>query len=251
MSRQGQIQTDMVGYLELQVKGENMHRKKIYSKKIIVHGALIIMLVGVLSFAAEHWGEGHLSVIADWIKASGNFAPFLFMAINVLGMVIMIPQTLFTVVAGVLFGAVKGTGMCLLSMAAGSAISFFLGRFVFRGRVLKRFRHDPNFMKMEMLSREHPIKVLALSRIVPVVPYSVANYLWAATGVRFLPFLVMSVVCLIPETVFLTAGGHLLSAGVRKGTVNWEMMGLAGVAALLIFFLVRAVQRSIEKDTSA
>ncbi|WP_415716614.1 TVP38/TMEM64 family protein [Maridesulfovibrio sp.] len=227
-----------------------MHRKKIYSKKMIVHGVLILILAGGVSFLTEHWGEGHLSVIVDWIKASGSFAPIFFMAVNTLGLVIMIPQTLFTVVAGILFGAVKGAGVCLCSMAVGSAMSFFLGRFVFRDRVLKKFQHDPNFMKMEMLSREHPLKVLALSRFVPVVPYAVANYLWAATGVRFLPFLIMSVLCLIPETVFLTAGGHLLSSGVRKGTVNWEIVGLAGVAALLIFFLVRAVQRSIERDTS-
>ena len=116
--------------------------------------------------------------------------------------------------------------------------------------MFKKFRHDPNFMKMEMLSRRHPIKVLALSRIVPVVPYSVANYLWAATGVRFLPFLIMSVVCLIPETVFLTAGGHLLSSGVRMGTVDWEMLTVLAVAGALIYLLVRAVQRSLEQDSN-
>ncbi|NDV22036.1 TVP38/TMEM64 family protein [Desulfovibrio sp. JC022] len=221
-----------------------------HSKKIFLHGIMVALAVGVLSFAAEHYGQGHLSGLTAWIEASGNLAPFLFVAINVVGMVLVIPQTLFTVVAGVLFGAVKGTGMCLLSMAVGSSISFFLGRFVLRGRVFKKFRTDPNFMKMEMLSRKHPLKVLALSRIVPVVPYSVANYLWAATGVRFLPFLIMSVVCLIPETVFLTAGGHLLSSGVRMGTVNWEMLGVLAVAAALIFFLVRAVRHSLDEDES-
>ena len=223
-----------------------MCTEKSHSKKMIMHGAVIMASVGILSFAAEHYGEGHLSALTAWIEASGNFAPFLFMVINVIGMVLVIPQTLFTVVAGVLFGAVKGTAMCLISMAVGSSLSFFLGRFVLRGRVFNKFRNDPNFMKMEMLSRKHPLKVLALSRIVPVVPYSIANYLWAATGVRFLPFLIMSVVCLIPETVFLTAGGHLLSAGVRMGTVNWEMLAVLAVAAALIFLLVRAVRRSLE-----
>ncbi|NDV26934.1 TVP38/TMEM64 family protein [Desulfovibrio sp. JC010] len=225
-----------------------MHPEKSHSKKLILHGAIVLLAVGALSLAVEHWGEGHLSALAAWIEASGNFAPVLFMAINVVGMVLVIPQTLFTVVAGVLFGALKGTAMCLISMAVGASLSFFLGRFVLRGRVFKKFRNDPNFMKMEMLSRKHPVKVLALSRIVPVVPYSVANYLWAATGVRFLPYLVMSVLCLIPETVFLTAGGHLLSAGVREGTMNWEMLAVLAAAAAVIFFLVRAVRRSIEQD---
>lgn len=227
-----------------------MHFGKFYSKKNILHGALILAVAGGLSYVLEHYGEGHLSALSAWIEASGNFAPFLFMVINIVGMVLAFPQTLFTVVAGVLFGAVKGTAICLCSMAVGSSLSFFLGRFVLRGRVFKKFRNDPNFMKMEMLSRKHPIKVLALSRIVPVVPYSIANYFWAATGVRFLPFLIMSVVCLIPETVFLTAGGHLLSSGVRMGTVNWEMLGVLAVAAVLIFILVRAVRRSLDEASA-
>lgn len=96
-----------------------------------------------------------------------------------------------------------------------------------------------------MLSRRHPVKVLALSRIVPVVPYSVANYLWSVTRVKFIPYLVMSVLCLIPETVFLTAGGHILSAGVTRGTFNWELFAVLGVAAAVIFFLVRAVRKSL------
>ncbi|WP_321403045.1 TVP38/TMEM64 family protein [Maridesulfovibrio sp.] len=228
-----------------------MHSEKYHSKKIIMHGAIILFVVGMVSFMAEHYGEGHLSAITAWIEASGNFAPFLFVVINVVGMVLVLPQTLFTVVAGVLFGALKGTVMCLVSMAVGASLSFILGRFVFRGRVFKKFRDDPNFMKMEMLSRKHPIKVLALSRIVPVVPYSIANYLWAATGVRFLPYLVMSVVCLIPETIFMTAGGHLLSAGVRMGTVNWGMLAVLAAAAALIFLLVRAVRHSLEEDSNS
>ncbi len=223
-----------------------MGKRDLHSKRVVLHGLAVLLLVGGLSFAAEHYGEGHLSALTAWIEARGNFAPFLFMGINTIGLVLVLPQTLFTVVAGVLFGAVKGTAMCLISMAAGSSVSFFLGRFVLRGRVFKRFNSDPNFMKMEMLSRKHPFKVLALSRIVPVVPYAIANYLWAATGVKFVPFLIMSVLCLVPETVFLTAGGHILSAGVLKGTLNWKMLAVLAAAAGLIFFLVRAVRRSLD-----
>ncbi len=227
-----------------------MHSEKSDSRKLILHGALLMLLVGGLSFAAEHYGEGHLSALADWIEGKGNFAPFLFMTLNVVGMVLVIPQTFFTLGAGVLFGAVKGTAMCLLSMAVGSSLSFFLGRFVLRGWVLKKFRRQASFKKMDMLSRRHPLKVLALSRIVPVVPYAIANYLWAATGVRFLPFLLMSVLCLVPETVFLTAGGHLLSSGIRMGTVNWGTLVVLAIAALVIYFLVRAVRGSLGKDAS-
>ncbi len=225
-----------------------MSINKTHNHKLLRHGVILMLLIGGLSYSIEHFGEGHLSSITAWIDRSGNFAPFVFMLINVVGMLLVLPQTIFTVVAGVLFGAIKGTAMCLISMAAGSTLSFFLGRFVFRGRILKKFGSDPNFVQLEMLSRKHPVKILALSRIVPVVPYSVANYLWSVTRVGFLPYIVMSVACLVPETVFLTAGGHILSAGVVKGTLNWAMLLTLVAAGTLIVFLVKAVKRSIDRD---
>lgn len=219
-----------------------------YNRKVLLRGIILLVLIGGLSYGVEAFGEGHLTDLTNWIEARGNFAPIIFMVLNVLGMIFVLPQTLFTVVAGVLFGAVKGTGICLISLALGSGLSFLLGRFVFRGRILRKFGSDPNFIRLEMLSRRHPVKVLALSRIVPVVPYAVANYLWSVTRVRFIPYLVMSVLCLIPETVFLTAGGHILSAGVVKGTFNWELFGVLGAAAAVIFFLIRAVRKSLDNE---
>ncbi|WP_245577133.1 TVP38/TMEM64 family protein [Maridesulfovibrio zosterae] len=189
-----------------------------------------------------------MSALADWVDARGNFAPLFFMLINIAGMIFVLPQTIFVVVAGVLFGAVKGTAICLVSMAVGSSISFFMGRFVFKRFILRKFGKDPNFIKLEVLSHRHPLKVLALSRIVPVVPYSVANYLWSITKVRFFPFLMMSILCIIPETVFLATGGHILSAGVVKGTLNWKFLAVLVSAGALIFFLVKAVRKGLDDE---
>ncbi|WP_320170448.1 VTT domain-containing protein [Maridesulfovibrio sp.] len=219
-----------------------------HGHKIILHGLVLLAVVGGISYAAEHFGEGHLSAITAWIEKSGNFAPLVFMLINVVCMTLGLPQTIFTVVAGVLFGALKGTAMCLISMAGGASVSFVLGRYIFRGLILRKFGSDPNFRRIEMLSHHHPVKVLALSRLVPVVPYSIANYLLSVTRIRYIPYIIMSVVCLIPETVFLTAGGHILSAGVLKGSFNWKLLAALLVAGGMIVLLVRATRRSIEKD---
>ncbi|WP_432737281.1 TVP38/TMEM64 family protein [Maridesulfovibrio sp. FT414] len=227
-----------------------MDIKNAHDRKLIVHGVMVLLIVGGVSYAVEHFGEGHLSAFTGWIERSGHFAPLVFMLVNVICMVLGLPQTMFTVVAGVLFGAVKGTGMCLVSMGTGSTIAFFLGRFVLRGVILRRFGSDPNFRRIEMLSHRHPVKVLALSRLVPVVPFSVASYLLSVTRVRYLPYIIMSVLCLIPETVFLTAGGHILSAGVLKGTFSWKLLAALVGAAVMIFVLVRIVRRSLDKDNA-
>lgn len=86
------------------------------------------------------------------------------------------PRKLILHVA-VLFGAVKGTVKCLLNMAMGSFLSFFLGRFILSGWSLMKFHRDAIFKKMDMLSCKHPLIILVLSRIVSVVSYSIDNSL--------------------------------------------------------------------------
>ncbi len=222
--------------------------KDCLKSKTFLHGAIILLVVGIVSYAVETYGEGHIQDIVHWVESSGNLAPMIFIIVNMFALCIVFPQTLFTVVAGLLFGTFKGAAFSLIGMGAGSAIAFFLGRFVFRERILRRFSSNSYFLDLEMLSKKHPLKILALSRIVPVVPYSLANYLWSVTGVRFLPYLIMSVLCLIPETIFLTAGGHLLQSGVTKGTVSYELVGVLVGAGCVIFLLIKAIRKSLNKS---
>ncbi len=205
-----------------------------------------MVFIGVLSYLAEEFGEGHMTELVRWVRESGNKAPILFVLCNVLGLVLAIPQTLFTVAAGLLFGTLKGLGLSLVGMAGGSTLAFLAGRFVLRERILRRFSETYYFQKIERLSKVHPLKVLALSRIVPVLPYSVVNYIWSVTAVRFLPFMLMSLVCMIPETVFLTAGGHLLQTGVLMGRVDWTVILVLIIAGMAVLILIREVRKGLD-----
>lgn len=220
--------------------------KKHYSGREILKALCLLVFIGVLSYLAEEFGEGHMTELVRWVGESGSKAPMLFVLCNVLGLVLAIPQTLFTVAAGLLFGTLKGFGMSLVGMAGGSTLAFLLGRFVLRERILRRFSETYYFQKIERLSKIHPLKVLALSRVVPVLPYSVVNYIWSVTAVRFLPFILMSLVCMVPETVFLTAGGHLLQTGVVMGRVDWTVTLVLIIAGMAVLVLIREVRKGLD-----
>lgn len=220
--------------------------KKHYSGREILKALCLLVFIGVLSYLAEKFGEGHMTELVRWVGESGSKAPMFFVLCNVLGLVLAIPQTLFTVAAGLLFGTLKGFGMSLVGMAGGSTLAFLLGRFVLRERILRRFSETYYFQKIERLSKIHPLKVLALSRVVPVLPYSVVNYIWSVTAVRFLPFILMSLVCMVPETVFLTAGGHLLQTGVVMGRVDWTVTLVLIIAGMAVLVLIREVRKGLD-----
>ncbi len=84
--------------------------------------ALVAVLVAVVvAVCAMRWG-GVAGVRAE-VAAAGAWAPLLFVALQALVTITPLPRTMFTVAAGVLFGAAWGlaltiTGTALAALAA-------------------------------------------------------------------------------------------------------------------------------------
>ena len=210
--------------------------------------AAALALAGLASAALEHWGKGHLGTLVRVVAAQGALAPVVFIALDALGVALLVPQVLFTLCAGVLFGAFWGALWASLGLALGALASFLLGRYMLRGRIRRMWGDNPVFQTLDRLSLKHPNKVIAVSRLVPVMPFPVSSYMLAVSHVRPVPYLVLTWLCMLPETALLTCGGHILRAGVVHGRVPWALVAaLAGLAALL-FLLVRWVRRGMADD---
>lgn len=220
--------------------------KNHYERKEIIKITLILSFVAISSIVLGKLGEDNLSSLMKAVDDAGNIAPVLFILCNAVGIVLVIPQTLFTIAAGLVFGTVKGTALSLMGMALGSSVAFFAGRLMLRDRLIRRFSGTRYFTKLEKLSENHPFKILALSRIVPILPYPVVNYIWSVTSVHFLPFIAMSLICIIPETFFLTAGGHILQTGITQRMVNWPIIVILVIAGSILLYLVSKMRSILD-----
>lgn len=220
--------------------------KNHYKRKEIIKLLVVMGVIGLVSLVSGKIGAGHISELIRFVEQGGNTAPLIFVLCNTLGLVLVVPQTLFTVASGLLFGTFKGAALSLISIAFGSSISFFTGKFLLRKTILKKFRHTYYFKKLEKLSADHPLKILALSRIVPILPYPVVNYLWSVTAVNYFAYIIMSLICIIPETMFLTAGGHLLQSGFVRGTLDWPIILILLLAGSVVLILIRKLSKVLE-----
>jgi len=140
------------------------------------------------------------------VADQGSLGPLVFIVINVFLTMLLIPQVIFTVIAGALFGWKLGTLYASVAMTIGAVGAFFIARY----GVKARFADNAVFRKMQRLSRSHPLHVISLSRIIPVLPFPVTSYLLGITEVRSFPYALLTWVSMLPETVFLASGGHLL-----------------------------------------
>ncbi|MFW5837634.1 MAG: TVP38/TMEM64 family protein [Desulfovibrionaceae bacterium] len=216
-------------------------QQKASLRATLVKLGLLVLAMAVISVVLEHVGESHLSQVTAWVQAQGALAPIIFILVNALGVVLFIPQIIFTLVAGMLFGPFEGIVHATLGLSLGATACFLLARGVMRKPLERRMAHNPAYLKLEALSRNHPLKVLALSRTVPVFPIPLLSYLWGLTTIPFSSYLLVTMFCTIPETTFLTMGGHLLQTGVTGRAMSWPTIAaLVGVALILLVIVTKA-----------
>ena len=211
--------------------------------KVILKSVLALCVLGFCMYGFEHSGEQYLSRLSAFVVEQGRVGIILFIAINAVATMFLVPQSVFTVMAGALFGWKFGTAWASVGMTIGATGSFFLARYGVRTWLRVKFQSNAIFVKMLRLSRSHPLHVISLSRLIPVIPFPLASYLLGVTEVRSLHFALLTWLCMLPETVFLASGGHLLHSGITKGHGSVELVIVLGVAAAILGVVVHRVKK--------
>jgi uncharacterized membrane protein YdjX (TVP38/TMEM64 family) len=97
-----------------------------------------------------------------------------------------------------------------------AALAFLISRHVARDRVRRKVEVSPKLAAVDEAIGEQGWKIGALLRLSPAVPFSLQNYLYGVTGVRFWPAVLASWVAMLPGTfmyVYLGSLGKTAAAG--------------------------------------
>lgn len=71
-------------------------------------------------------------------------------------------------------------------MAASAA--FLIARYFARERILKLVEGNKKFLAIDKAVGENGFKVVTLLRLSPLLPFSLGNYLYGLTSVKFIPY---------------------------------------------------------------
>ena len=107
---------------------------------------------------------------------------------------------MFTVAAGVLFGAAWGLALTITGTALAALAAYGLVRWV-GGPLVARHEHRPGFAWVRArLDRSGLLAMISL-RLLPMVPFSVLNYAAGVARVRLVPYLLGTVLGVLPGTI--------------------------------------------------
>ena len=208
---------------------------------------LIFGLLAVGGGAAWQW-HSVLEPIA--ISATINrypAAPLWFTAAHIAASLLCIPRTLLAIVAGLSFGMVWGIFWAALGSVAGAIAGFLVARCLTSGLINLK----PSTRAGPILDQVHRggWRAVALLRLIPVVPHSMANYALGLTRLRVGEYAVGSLIGQLPMTI---AYVDLGAAGDRLmlGGAGWLEPTLLGIAALGVSMLVPAIVRRKEAGSA-
>ena len=69
-----------------------------------------------------------------------------------------------------------------------AAVAFLIARYFARERILKFVEGNKRFLAIDKAIGENGFRVVTLLRLSPLLPFSLGNYLYGLTSVKFIPY---------------------------------------------------------------
>ena len=218
------------------------------------HAPLVVILAAaIIGFftLGEHISFDTLREHRETLLAfkASNFAALIvgFVAVYFVIVAFSLPgAAVASVTGGFLFGLGLGTVLNVMAASLGACVIFLAARLGL-GKALssKIEASDGTLKKLKSGLHEHEVSVLFLMRLVPVVPFFVANLVPALVGVRFRNFAFTTVLGIVPGAIVFTWIGVGLGEIFDRGenpdlSLLWEpqiigpILGLSVLAAMPI-----------------
>ncbi|RAS69968.1 putative membrane protein YdjX (TVP38/TMEM64 family) [Lentzea atacamensis] len=167
---------------------------------------LLVAALAVLAHLAEIPDGARLRELVD---DAGNAAPVVFVAVCALGTAVFFPKPVLATAAGLLFGVAWGSVLAIAGFTAGAMIAFGIARGLGRNAV-KGWLGERLHTLEEVFARRG-VEATLVVRLLPVLPFTLANYGAGVTSVRARDFALGTALGLVPSTVLAAVLGDALS----------------------------------------
>jgi uncharacterized membrane protein YdjX (TVP38/TMEM64 family) len=218
---------------------------------MIITGLLVVILLIRLSGLTEYIHINNLSKINAWIKGFGIFGPVVYIVLYILSCIFFLPGIPITLAGAIAFGPILGTLYVSIGSTLGAGAAFLMGRYAARSMVTGWISKNKQLKKIDEGVKTHGWRMLMITRLVPVFPFNIQNYIYGLTKIRFSTYLLVSWLCMLPGTIaYVFAGGSLISGkGDLKKTFIY--LAIAGIFFVLVSFVPRLIKKRYQDVLSA
>lgn len=200
--------------------------------------------------------EQLMAAIQSWVISHPSSAVFVVTASIVLGILLLLPLSLMFMLAGLLFGLLKGFFVAWVALLLAASAAFWCGQTFARPWVERKIQRNALFTSIDRAVQRKGLLIVLLTRLVMVIPYQLLNYSLGLTQVSFSNAVLGTALGSIPPIFLFVYLGTTVSniAAIMGGNVKLEGQELIigaialGVVVGIIALIVRAASKTLKEE---
>jgi len=200
-------------------------------KKIIL---ILLLLIGII-FAIINRNDFNSINITNFLDDYGAFSPLIFIFIYAIATVLFLPGIILTIIAGALFGPFLGAIYAISGATLGATLAFLNARYLTHGTIVNMIEGSKlDFIKKSV--EDEGWKFVAFTRLVPLFPFNLLNYLFGLTKIKLSEYMWSSFLFMLPGTlgyVYLGYAGTEILTG--ENNLIQTILTLIAVFAILLY----------------
>ncbi len=222
------------------LKKEQIIKTKNIITIILVVSFLIAVIVAGNLGLFDNIKLNELKKFQEWINSFGYFAYIVFVIIYVICVIIPLPAATMTIFGGIIFGVVRGTLLSLTGYIIGATLAFLLTRYLFRDYIVKKLGNTTMFKKIENGVEKNGVDFLILTRLVPIFPITLQNYIYGVTNMKLGVYVVVSAITMFPGVFLYTfLANDIVADGFTLKTIS--IFAIACLALYVLSLLLKRV----------
>lgn len=200
--------------------------------------------------------EQLMATIQSWVVAHPSSAVFVVTVSIALGILLLLPLSLMFMLAGLLFGLLKGFFVAWVALLLAASAAFWFGQTFARPWVKRKIQHNALFTSIDRAVQRKGLLIVLLTRLVMVIPYQLLNYSLGLTQVSFRNAVLGTALGSIPPVFLFVYLGTTVSniAAIMSGDVKLEGQELIigavvlGIVVGIIGLIVRVASKTLKEE---
>jgi uncharacterized membrane protein YdjX (TVP38/TMEM64 family) len=231
------------------------------SKSTLVRVALGGLVIGAVFVGVRRLLAGYdVEPALEQVRDLGPWGLVLLAVAYTPASLVLFPGSILTLAAGYFYGLVPAFVAISLGSTAATAVVFLVGRTVARGWVEARLAHHPVFRALDQAVGEQGFKIVLLTRLSPLFPFTLLNYAFSLTRVSFRSYVLASWIGMWPGTLLYVYLGtslesvtEILTGSGRPRPPGETYFKWAGLLATLIatVLIARIARQALVRNLSA
>jgi len=213
------------------------------TSKFMIMLAIALLIAGGVYLNQQ--GVFSADVLKSILARHRIAAPVIFLLIYAIAPALFLPSIPITLAAGFFWGPLWGVIFSITGATIGACLPFFLSRYLLQDFIRSKISNE-RWQWLQNKVDQHGWKAVAFTRLIPVFPFNLLNYLFGLTPIAFVQYLWSTFVFMLPACIAFVAFGSSLSELIVRGNIKGVIMGIfIAAVAFLIPVLLRPFFRKI------